>query len=138
MCNSRLLFYTYYYILQICWDGISWKLTSALWGIGYQYYTSSFNKIWTQVPRRFKSCFRCVGDLGCWESMTVVPAGNKTQRLSTVLHSAKTIHHHHHHHRHHHSSLSHWGYPLKMWSQGDFLNIVTWLFPELLAMCGTS
>ena len=30
----------------------------------------------------------------------MVPAGNKTKRLSSVNHTTKTIHHHHHHHYH--------------------------------------
>ena len=29
------------------------------------------------------------------ESLTIVPAGNKAKRLSSVNHTAKTIHHHH-------------------------------------------
>ena len=28
----------------------------------------------------------------------MVPAGNKSNRLSSVNHTTKTIHHHHHHH----------------------------------------
>ena len=35
-------------------------------------------------------------------SLTMVPAGNKSNRLSSVNHTRKTIHHHHHHHHHHH------------------------------------
>ena len=35
-------------------------------------------------------------------SLTMVPAGYKTKRLSSVNHTRKTIHHHHHHHHHHH------------------------------------
>ena len=31
-----------------------------------------------------------------WESLTMVPAGNKDKRLSLVNHTTKTIHHHHH------------------------------------------
>ena len=38
----------------------------------------------------------------------MVPAGNKTKRLSSVNHTTKTIHHHHHHHHHHHEA-SHFG-----------------------------
>ena len=37
--------------------------------------------------------------------MTMVPAGNKTKRLSSVKHTTKTIHHHHHHHHHHQQCL---------------------------------
>ena len=49
----------------------------APWCSGYRYCTTSFNKAWTQVLRRFKSCSRRVGDSRWWGSLTVVPAGNK-------------------------------------------------------------
>ena len=55
----------------------------------YHYCTTSF-------LRRFKPCSRCVGDSRWWGS--VVPAGNKDKRLSSVNHTTKTIHHLHHHH----------------------------------------
>ena len=35
----------------------------------------------------------------------MVPAENKAKRLSSVNHTARTIHHHHHHHHHHQGSL---------------------------------
>ena len=38
---------------------------------------------------------RCVGDLRWWDSLPMVPAGNKAKRLSSVNHSTKTTHHHH-------------------------------------------
>ena len=69
--------------------------------IYYHYCTTSFNKAWTQVLRRFKSCSRRVGDSRWWGSLTMVSAGNKTKRLSSVNHTTKIIHHHH---RHHHPS----------------------------------
>ena len=50
----------------------------------------------------FKFCLRRVGDLSWRESLTMVPAGIKAKRLSTVNHTSKTIYHHHHHHHHHH------------------------------------
>ena len=37
----------------------AWEILSCIlasWRIGYQYWTTSFNKAWTQVPCRFKSC----------------------------------------------------------------------------------
>ena len=50
---------------------------------------------------------RYVWDLRWWGSPTMVPAGNKAKRLSSVNHTAKTIYHHHlHHHRHHHLLLT--------------------------------
>ena len=58
------------------------------------YCTTSFNKAWAQALRRFKPCSRRVGDLRWWGSLTVVPAGNKGKRLSSVNHTTKTIHHH--------------------------------------------
>ena len=45
----------------------------ALWCSGYHYCTTSFNKVWTQVLRRFKSCSQHVGDLRWWGSLTMVP-----------------------------------------------------------------
>ena len=35
-------------------------------------------------------------------SLTMVPAGNKAKRLSSVNHTTKTIYHYHHNHHHHH------------------------------------
>ena len=64
------------------------------WCSGYHYRTTSFNKVWTQVLRRFKSCSRGVGDSRWWVSLTMVPAGNKAKRVSSVNHTTKTIHHH--------------------------------------------
>ena len=56
--------------------------------------TTSFNKFWTQVLHRFKSCSRCVGDSQWWGSLTMVPAGNKAKLLLLVHHTTTTIHHH--------------------------------------------
>ena len=42
--------------------------------------------------RRFKSCSQRVRDLRWWEFLTVLPARNKAYRLSSVNHSAKSIH----------------------------------------------
>ena len=66
------------------------------WCSGYHYCTTSFKKAWIQVLRRFKSCSRRVGDSRWWGSLTMVPAGNKAKRLSSVNHTTKIIHHHHH------------------------------------------
>ena len=41
------------------------------WCSGYHYCTTSFNKAWTQVLRRFKSCLWCVGDLRWWGSLKI-------------------------------------------------------------------
>ena len=62
------------------------------WCSGYHYCTASFNKAWTQVLRGFKTCSRRVGDSRWWGSLTMVPAGNKAKRLSSVSHTTKTIH----------------------------------------------
>ena len=70
----------------------------APWCSGYHCCTTSLNKAWTLVLRRFKSCSRRVEDLRWWGSLTMVPAGNKAKRLSSVNHTIKTIHHRHHHH----------------------------------------
>ena len=69
----------------------------APWCSGYHYYTTSFNKAWTQVLRRFKPCSRRVRDSRWSGSLTTVPAGNKATHLLSVNHTTKTIHHHHHH-----------------------------------------
>ena len=45
-----------------------------------------------------QSCSRCARDSWWWGSLTMVPTENKTKRLLSVNHTAKTIHHHHHHH----------------------------------------
>ena len=45
---------------------------------------------------RFKSCSRRVEDLRWWGPLTVLPAGNKAKRLSSVIHTTKTIHLLHH------------------------------------------
>ena len=80
----------------------------ASWCSGYHYCTTSCSEAWHQVLRRFKPCSRRVGDSRWWGSLTMVPAGNKAKRLSSVNHTTKTIHHHHHHHLHrvHKFSLS--------------------------------
>ena len=41
------------------------------------YYTALFIKVWTQVLCRFKPCLHRVRDLQGWESLTMVPVGNK-------------------------------------------------------------
>ena len=66
----------------------------APWCSGYRYCTTSFNKAWAQVLRRFQPCSRRVRDLLWWRSLTMVPAGNKAICLSSVNHTTKTIHHH--------------------------------------------
>ena len=59
------------------------------------YCTTSFNKAWTHVLRRFKSCSWPVGDSRWWGALTMVSIGNKAKRLSSANHTTKTIHHHH-------------------------------------------
>ena len=39
----------------------------APWCRGYHYCTSSFNKTWTQVLHRLKSCLLCVNGEGLWQ-----------------------------------------------------------------------
>ena len=62
------------------------------WCSGYHYCTLSFYKAWNRVLRRFKSCSRHVGDSRLWGCLTMVLAGNKARRLSSVNHATKTIH----------------------------------------------
>ena len=61
------------------------------WCSAYHYWTSSFNKAWTQVLHRFKSCSRRVGDSRWWGSLTMVPAGNKAKCLLSVNHTTKIV-----------------------------------------------
>ena len=73
----------------------------ALWCSGYHYCTTSLNEAWTQVLHRFKSCSQRVKDSQWWRSLRIIQARNKAKCLSSVNHTAKTIHHHHHHPHHH-------------------------------------
>ena len=66
----------------------------APWCSGYHHCTTSFNKAWTQVLSRSKSCLRRVGDSQWWESLTVVSTGNG-QTSSVSNHTKKAIYHHH-------------------------------------------
>ena len=61
----------------------------------YYYCPNLFNKAWTQVLHRFKSCSWCVGDSRWWRSLTMVLTGNKAKYLLSVNHTTKAIHHHH-------------------------------------------
>ena len=54
-------------------------------------FTTSFNKAWTQILRRFKSCLRRVGDSRWWGSLTMFPAWNTAKRLSSVNRSTKSV-----------------------------------------------
>ena len=60
---------------------------------GYHYCTTSFNKAWTQILRRCKSCSRYVEDSWWRGSLTIVLAGNKVKNLLSVRHTPKTINH---------------------------------------------
>ena len=48
---------------------------------------------------------RRVRDSRRWGFLTMVSAGKKAKRLSSVNYTTKTIHHHYHHHHHHHLLL---------------------------------
>ena len=65
-------------------------LLVVTWCSGYRYWTTSFNKGSAQVQILIATCRRFA------MVRTVVPAGNKVERLSSVNHSSKTIHHHLH------------------------------------------
>ena len=56
-----------------------------------QTFFFDINAIDTQVLRRFKPCSQRVGDPWWWGSLTMVPAGNKAKRLSSVNNTTKTI-----------------------------------------------
>ena len=88
---------TFCYSIEFLQRVITWCSSYYLvpWCSGYHFCTTSFIKAWTQILRRFKSCSRGVGALRWWGSLTMVPAGNKVKRLSSVKYATKTIHHHH-------------------------------------------
>ena len=67
----------------------------APWCSFYHYCTASFYETWTQALCIFKSCSRRVGESQWWGSLTMVLAGNKAKRLSSVNHTTITIYHHH-------------------------------------------
>ena len=63
---------------------------------GFHYCTTSFNKVWTQILRRFKSCSRRVANSRLWGSLTMVRLEIRRTRISSVNQTAKAIHPHHH------------------------------------------
>ena len=94
------------FIVDVRWLGARvapWVTPAMEWRLGVVVVTTTqlhSPKPQLKILRKFKSCSQCVGDLRWWVFLAMVPAGNKTKRLASVNHSAKTIHHHHH--RHHH------------------------------------
>ena len=84
----------YYHKTHLRCNGSHYVANTASCCSGYRYCTTSFNKASTQALRRLKSCSQCVGDSRWWGSLTMVPDGNKAECLSSVNHTAKTIHHH--------------------------------------------
>ena len=64
----------------------------VLWCSSYHYCTTSFNKSWTQLLHRFKSCWQHVGDSRWWGSLTMILAENKAKPPPLVKHTTKTIH----------------------------------------------
>ena len=69
-----------------------------MWCSGYRCCITSFSKASTQILPWFNSYSWCVECICDGKNLTMVPAGNKAERLSSVNHSTKTIHHHQHHH----------------------------------------
>ena len=67
----------------------------APWCCGYHFCTTSFNKIWTRIPRRFKSCSKRVGDLRWRKTRTMVRLEIRRKRFLSINYTAKIIHHHH-------------------------------------------
>ena len=69
------------------------KVTSATKHRGVAVFITAqlhFNKVWTQILRRFKPCSRHVRDLRWREVLTMVPAGEKVQ-TTFVGHTTKNI-----------------------------------------------
>ena len=61
----------------------------ASWYSIYHNCTTSFNQAQTQVLHGFKSCLWSVGDSRWWESLIMVPAGNKVTHLPFVSYYIK-------------------------------------------------
>ena len=104
-----LLLHSFYVSCELSYSSINWSARSSKkifsdtpWCSVYHYCTTSFNKAWTQVLRRYKSCSWRVRDTRWWGSLTMVPAENKSKHLLLVKHTTKTIHHHRHLRHHHH------------------------------------
>ena len=72
------------------------KLLCGVGCNGYHCCTTSFNKAWTQVLHRFKSCSQYVRASWWWASLTIVLVGNKAKRFIVSQYTTKTIHHQHH------------------------------------------
>ena len=62
-----------------------WRRPNAPLCSGHHYYTTLFNKVWTQILHRIKHCSRSLWDLRWWDSLTMVPAGNKVQLSSSEV-----------------------------------------------------
>ena len=60
------------YLLALWFGAVVWRCGLALWCSGYHYCTTSFNKAWTQVLRRFKPCSQRFGHSRWWGSLPVV------------------------------------------------------------------
>ena len=95
------------FVVDIYWKINTQKINESFegmtrWCSVYHYCTSSFNKAWTYLLRRFKSDGEDdEDDSRWWGSLTMVLAGHKSKCLSSVNHNAKTNRHHHYRHHHH-------------------------------------
>ena len=81
-----------------CYSGLflnifpqGWTKTNSVapWCTGYDYCTTSFNKAWTQVLRRFKSYLSRFGDSRWPGSLRTIPAGSKAKHISSVNNTTK-------------------------------------------------
>ena len=78
--------------------GTTWLIALGLTWLGLAYHvTSQLHSTELKFWSRFKSCYQRVWDLRWWESLTVIPAWNKTLRLSLVNHTTESNHHHYCH-----------------------------------------
>ena len=59
----------------------------ALWYSGYHYYNTSFNKVWTQLLRRFKSAQVARGMSKIWDSEDLWQWTRSEIRLNALSHS---------------------------------------------------
>ena len=98
-----------FFLRKILWTWFCEDVMNLCWE---DFVDHEFNKAWTQVLRRIKSCSWRVGDSRWWRSLTMVPAGNKAKCLSSVNHTTKIIHRHHHQ-----AKLEHTGFSLCLWNR---------------------
>ena len=70
---SSIFFFFFFALINIYFN----EMKIYRWIQCISYYTALFIKVWTQILCSFKPCPHRVRDLRRWESLTMVPVGNK-------------------------------------------------------------